>query len=168
MNAMNDEAIMERLQTTLLARIESGEKCGPFYAAVIDAKGETIAEAANGVVLTNCSHAHAEMQAIAAAERRLGTWNLSGRNLTLYTTAEPCMMCVGGILWSGINRVVFGIGTKDVERIAGFDEGFKPNWREEFARRGICVIGPVLPDLGCRVMEAYMRHQGTIYSPRKS
>jgi len=163
---VNDEAIMTRLQETLLGRIESGDDCGPFYAAVVDGEGKTVAEAANGVVHTNCSHAHAEMQAIAAAERKLGSWNLAGRGLTLYTTAEPCMMCVGGILWSGIERVVYGIGTEDVERIAGFDEGFKPKWREEFARRGIRVCGPVLPELGCKVMAEYMRHRGVVYSPR--
>jgi len=164
---MNDETMMRRLQETLLAKIVAGEGCGPFYAAVVGADGEVVAEAANSVVNANCSHAHAEMNAIAAAERKLGTWNLSGRGFTLYTTAEPCMMCVGGILWSGVARVVYGVGTAAVERIAGFDEGFKPNWREEFAKRGITVVGPVLPELGESVMAEYVKRQGTVYAPTR-
>jgi len=165
---LNDEEIMRRLQETLLARIEGGDACGPFRAAIVDAEGKIVAEETNGVVKTNCSHAHAEMQTIAAAEKLLGSWNLAGRGLTLYTTAEPCMMCVGGILWCGVERVVYGVGTEDVEAIAGFDEGFKPNWREEFARRGISVVGPVLPELGRRVLAAYRARQGVVYSPQRT
>jgi len=164
---MNDESVMRRLQETLRGMIAAGEGCGPFFAAVVDANGNVVAESANTVVNAKCSHAHAEMNAIAAAEAKLGTWNLSRKGLTLYTTAEPCMMCVGGILWSGIGRVVYGVGTEAVERIAGFDEGFKPNWREEFARRGIEVVGPVLPELGERVMAEYVKRQGEVYSPKR-
>jgi len=158
---------MRRLQETLRGKIAAGEGCGPFYAAIVDADGNVVAEAANDVVNAKCSHRHAEMNVIAAAEKKLGTWNLSGMGLTLYTTAEPCMMCAGGILWSGISRVVFGIGTEAVERIAGFDEGFKPNWRGEFAKRGIAVVGPVLPELGEAVMAEYVKRQGEVYSPRR-
>jgi len=161
-----DERIMTCLQETLRAKIERSEGCGPFHAAIVDADGNVVAEESNAVVNANCSHAHAEMQAIAAAERKFRSWNLSGRGLTLYATAEPCMMCVGGILWSGIERVVYGVGTEDVERIAGFDEGFKPNWKDEFARRGISVVGPVLPELGRQVLMVYREHQGVVYSPR--
>jgi len=136
-----DEQIIRRLQATLLSKIQQGDKCGPFYAAVVDAEGAIVSESANSVVPSNCSHNHAEMNAIALAEKKLGTWNLSGQGLTLYTTAEPCMMCVGGILWSGVERVVYGVGTESVERIAGFDEGFKPNWRDEFASDRIVLGG---------------------------
>jgi len=162
-----DEEMIRRLQATLLSKIQAGDKCGPFYAAVVDGDGEVVAESANSVVPSNCSHNHAEMNALALAEKKLGTWNLSRRGLTLYTTAEPCMMCVGGILWSGVGRVVYGVGTTSVERITGFDEGFKPNWREEFARRNIEVTGPVVPDVGEAVLAEYMRRQGVVYSPSR-
>jgi len=162
-----DEQMIRRLQATLLSKIQAGEKCGPFYAAVVDGDGTVVAESENSVVPSNCSHHHAEMNAIELAEKKLGTWNLSGRGLALYTTAEPCMMCVGGILWSGIGRVVYGVGTESVERIAGFDEGFKPNWREEFARRNIEVIGPIVPEVGEAALAEYMRRQGTVYSPKR-
>lgn len=76
------------------------------------------------------------------------------------------MMCVGGILWSGIGRVVYGVATESVERITGFDEGFKPNWRDEFAKHGIEVVGPVAPEVGEAVLTEYMNRQGVVYAPR--
>lgn len=162
-----DVKVIRELQAKLLKKIQDGDGCGPFYAAVVDACGEIVAESANSVVPSGCSHNHAEMNAISLAEKRLGTWNLSGRGLTLYTTAEPCMMCVGGILWCGIGRVVFGVDTESVERITGFDEGFKPNWREEFARRNIEVVGPVAVEAGEAVLAEYMRRSGVVYSPKR-
>ena len=163
-----DRVMMRRLQSTLLSRIEAVDGCGPFYAAVVSADGTIVSESANSVVSAGCSHNHAEMNAISLAERKLGTWNLAGKGLTLYTTAEPCMMCVGGILWSGIERVVFGVPTESVERMVGFDEGFKPNWREEFARRCITVVGPLLPEVGEAVLAAYIKRSGVVYSPERS
>lgn len=163
----DDEVMMKRLQTILRDKILEGDRCGPFYAAVVDERGEIVAESANSVVSSRCSHNHAEMNAIRLAEEKLATWKLSGKGLILYTTSEPCMMCVGGILWSGISRVVYGVSTEAVERITGFDEGFKPNWQKEFERRGIAVSGPILPELGESVLADYMSHQGIVYSPRK-
>ena len=50
-------------------------------------------------------------------------------------------MCMGGIMWSGIKAVYYGVPSKRVEEIAGFDEGYKPGWVEAFAPRGIKVEG---------------------------
>jgi tRNA(Arg) A34 adenosine deaminase TadA len=166
-SAKNDEAVMLELQEKLRKKIAGGDGCGPFYALIIDGEGAVISESANSVVGTGCSHNHAEMNAIRLAEEKLGTWNLAGRGLTLYTTAEPCMMCVGAILWCGIERVVYGVSTESVERITGFDEGFKPDWRGEFAKRGIEVSGPVLPDFGESALRDYMQLSGTGYSPKR-
>ena len=163
-----DEAIIEGLQARLAERIAKGDGCGPFIAAVADGEGNIIAEAANSVVASGQSHCHAEVNAIALAERNLGTWNLSGRGLTLYASSEPCMMCLGAILWCGIERVVYGVSTPSVERITGFDEGIKPSWREEFAKRGIEVVGPMLEDVGEKVLEDYVRRGGVKYQGRRS
>ena len=130
------------------------------------AGGAVVAESANSGVPSQCSHNHPEMNALALAEKALGSWKLAGCGLTLYTTAESCMMCVGGILWSGIGRVVYGVATESVERITGFDEGFKPNWWDEFAKRGIEVVGPVAPEVGEAVLTEYMNRQGVVYAPR--
>ena len=168
MNAMSrDESIMEGLQTRLAERIAKGDNCGPFIAAIADGEGKIVAEAANSVVASGQSHCHAEVNAIALAERKLGRWNLSGRGLTLYASSEPCMMCLGAILWCGIERVVYGTSTPAVERITGFDEGIKPSWREEFAKRGIEVVGPLLEDRGEKVLEDYVRSGGITYQSKR-
>ena len=164
---VSDEDVIEGLQKRLAERLAKGNTCGPFIAAIADRSGKILSEAANSVVDSGQSHCHAEMNAISLAERALGTWNLSGRGLTLYTSAEPCMMCLGGILWSGIERVVYGVSTADVERITGFDEGFKPKWRDEFSKRGIEVVGPLLEDLGRSVLADYVRRSGIIYQRKR-
>ena len=114
---MTDEQIMRDLQVDLLVRIKAGEKCGPFEAAIYDRAGTCIATATNSVELNNCSHNHAEMNVIRLVEEKFGTWNLAPRNLVLYTTSEPCMMCMGGILWSGIRKVVYGVPSDRVRRL---------------------------------------------------
>ena len=163
-----DERIMEELQAKLLERIRQGAECGPFMAAIYDQSGVCIVEATNSVTATNCSHNHAEMNAIRIAEERFGSWNLAPQDLTLYTTSEPCMMCTGAILWSGIRTVVYGVPTARVEAIAGFDEGFKTaQWKEECARRGIRVVGPVAVAAGEAVFREYLRLGKVVYVPQR-
>lgn len=162
---MTDEQIMRNLQADLLARIKGGEKCGPFEAAIYDRNGTRIATATNSVELNNCSHNHAEMNVIRIVEEKFGTWNLAPQNLVLYTTSEPCMMCMGGILWSGIRKVVYGVPSDRVEAITGFDEGFKPDWKNEFVQRGIEVVGPIAVEEGEAVHREYVRRGNKVYVP---
>ncbi len=140
---------------------------GPFLAAIYDADGKQIVRAANSVVSMNCSHNHAEMNAIRDAEELLHTYDLSGHNLSLYVTAEPCIMCLGGIMWSGIRNVYFGVTSKVVESITGFDEGFKPNWLNEFKRRNITVYGNIEPEHGESVLRDYMTQNRIVYKPKR-
>ena len=65
---------------------------GPFVAAIYDDKGNEIVRVANSVVNNMCSNNHAEMNAIKAAEEIFGTFDLAPYNLSLYVTAEPCIM----------------------------------------------------------------------------
>lgn len=162
---MNDETIMRELQAGLMASIRAGSGCGPFMAAVYDRQWKCLVRTTNSVVTSGCSHNHAEMNAIRLAEEKLGTWDLGPSDLVLYTTSEPCLMCTGGILWSGIRKVVFGVPTALVESITGFDEGFKAGWREAFAARGIEVVGPVVPEVGEEVLREYVRLGEKVYSP---
>lgn len=121
----------------------------------------------NTVALDKCSHNHAEMNAIRVAEEKLGTYDLGPFNLKLYTTSEPCSMCMGGIMWSGIREVYYGVPSESVERITGFDEGFKPGWLEEFKKRGITVYGNIERELGEQALRNYMEKGGTIYQPQR-
>ena len=153
------------LQEELKDYIAGGS--GPFLAAIYDEKGNLIAKTANSVVSETCSHNHAEMNAIKAAEKALNTYDLSAYSPRLYVTAEPCIMCLGGILWSGIKEVYYGVPSADVEKITGFDEGFKPQWTEEFKRRGIVVYGNIEPQAGKRVLEDYVNQNHIIYEPHR-
>ena len=157
--------ILLELQKELPTYIANGS--GPFLAAVYDAEGHLISKEANSVVLRQRSHRHAEMNAIKMAEKTLNTYDLSPYNLVLYSTAEPCMMCLGGILWSGIKEIYYGVPSNVVEEVTGFDEGFKPDWQEAFRQRGIIVHGPIEEDAGKKVLQAYVAQNGVFYGPKK-
>ena len=159
------QKIISQLQRELPNYIAKGK--GPFLAAVYDDKGNLIAKEANSVVAKKCSHNHAEMNAIKAAEKALKTYDLSGYNLRLYVTAEPCMMCLGGIMWSGIKEVYYSVPSKKVEEITGFDEGFKPKWLEEFKKRHITVYGNIEVEAGMEVLQDYVKRGKTVYKPER-
>ena len=128
---------------------------------IYDENDNLIAKQANSVINEVCSHNHAEMNTIKAAEKALNTYDLSSHNLRLYVTAEPCMMCLGGIMWSGIKHVYYGVPSKRVEEITGFDEGFKPNWFNEFKKRGITVYGQIEQSAGETVLKDYVANKHT-------
>lgn len=157
--------IILALQEELKSYIAKGS--GPFLAAIYDEKGNLIAKEANSVVKETCSHNHAEMNTIKAAEKALKTYDLSAHNLSLYVTAEPCIMCLGGIMWSGIKEVYYGVPSKLVEEITGFDEGFKPDWLEEFKKRHITVYGNIETKAGAEVLREYVEQGHTVYKPER-
>ena len=126
-----------------------------------------MAKGFNSVVRDACSHHHAEMNVIQAVENKLKTYDLSAHNLKLYVTAEPCTMCLGAILWSGIKEVYYGVPSDQVEKITGFDEGFKPDWFKEFKKRGITVYGNIAVTEGEKVLKTYVKQGYPIYKPSK-
>ena len=164
-NLIKATKIILGLQKELKKYIDKGH--GPFLAAVYDENGKLVAKAANTVVKKSCSNNHAEINAIKMAEKKLGTYDLSPYNLSLYVTSEPCMMCLGGIMWSGIKEIYYGVPSERVTKITGFDEGFKQNWLNEFKKRGITVYGQIEVDTGERVLKDYVSHGHTIYKPSK-
>ena len=156
--------IISQLQYELPKYIKRG--CGPFLAAVY--RGDKlVAKCANTVVMDKCSNHHAEINVISAVQRKSKTYDLSGDDLSLYITSEPCSMCVGAILWSGIKNVYYGVPSKKVEKITGFDEGFKPNWFNEFKKRGINVYGNIETELGETVLEQYIESKHVVYKPSR-
>ena len=76
-------------------------------------------------------------------------------------------MCIGGIMWSGIKEVYYGVPSKDVEKITGFDEDFKPHWFKEFKKRGIVVYGNIEPSLGKRELFRYKNAGKEVYKPSR-
>lgn len=93
---------------------------GPFGAVIVK-DGTIVGEGANSVTSTNDPTAHAEVVAIRKACGKLGSFELL--NCDLYTSCEPCPMCLGAIYWTRLARVYFANTTRDAARI-GFDDSF--------------------------------------------
>jgi len=91
---------------------------GPFGAVIVRG-GEIVAEAANQVTSTNDPTAHAEVMAIRDACRKLRAFDLPG--CEIYTSCEPCPMCLGAIYWAHLDRIYFANDATDASQ-AGFDD----------------------------------------------
>lgn len=121
----------------------------PFGAVVVSADGELLAEAYCNTTETGDCTGHAETNAVRQLSPRVGRDALA--QATLYSSAEPCVMCAGAIFWSGIGRVVFGI---DAERLRVFrgeraeQRDAELSCRDVFAAspHAIECIGPALVD----------------------
>ncbi len=95
-----------------------GSEGGPFGAVIVK-EGEIIASAHNQVLVTNDPTMHAEIIAIRAASQKLGRFILD--DCEIYTTCEPCPMCLAAIIWARIPKVYFGANRMDAEAV-GFDD----------------------------------------------
>ena len=91
---------------------------GPFGAVVVQ-NGQIVAEGVNRVLQDHDPSAHAEIVALRAAGERLQQWHLEG--CTLYTSCEPCPMCLGAAYWAHVDRIVFAADRHDAARV-GFDD----------------------------------------------
>ena len=112
----DDEKFLRRAVEIALKELDNG--AGPF-GAVITSDGKIISEAVNRVVLKNDPTAHAEIIAIREAALTLNSHDLSA--CTLYTSCEPCPMCLGAIYWAGIKKVVYDCDRTDAAA-AGFND----------------------------------------------
>ena len=115
---MNNNELMRRAIALSEESVNNGG--GPF-GAVIARNGEIVAEAANRVTLDNDPTAHAEVSAIRLASRKLGTFNLAGCDI--YTSCEPCPMCLGAIYWARLDNIYYANNREDAANI-GFDDEF--------------------------------------------
>jgi tRNA(Arg) A34 adenosine deaminase TadA len=138
---------------------------GPFSAAVVErGSGELIAVGVNSVTRLNNSVLHAEVVALMLAEQRLGSFTLREHGCELLTSCEPCAMCLGAILWSGVQRVVCGASREDALAL-NFDEG--PVFAESYRymqERGIDFVHGVARAEARAVLEAYRADGGLIYN----
>jgi tRNA(Arg) A34 adenosine deaminase TadA len=121
---------------------------GPFGAAVFDLdSGRLVAVGVNRVVPQSCSVAHAEMMALMVAQQRLSRHRLNdgGGRYALATSAQPCCQCYGASVWAGIDELLIGARSEDVEALTDFDEGPLPaDWIGELTRRHIVVRRDIL------------------------
>lgn len=115
---------MTSQQTLIIRAIELAEenvrasRGGPF-GAVVAQDGEILGEGVNEVTARNDPTAHAEIEAIRAACRRLGSFTLAG--CEIYASCEPCPMCLAAIYWARLDRIYYANTRADAARI-GFDD----------------------------------------------
>ena len=93
---------------------------GPFGAVITDKNGNIIAQGNNMVLANNDPTAHAEVTVIREACKKLGTYDLSG--YILYTSCEPCPMCLSAIIWANIKTVYYGCTREDAGNIGFRDD----------------------------------------------
>lgn len=115
---MTNQELMRRAIALAVENVKQGG--GPF-GAVIARNGEIVAEGVNRVTMQHDPTAHAEVQAIRNACTKLGTFDLSGCDI--YSSCEPCPMCLGAIYWAHLSHLYFA-GTKTDAAEAGFDDAF--------------------------------------------
>lgn len=140
---------------------------GPFGAIVVEEEsGRLISVGMNRVIPASNSILHAEIVAFMMAQARLRTYTLGAPGLpphTLVSSCDPCAMCLGATLWSGVRRLVCGATREDAERVR-FDEGpvFPESYRY-LADKGIATVHGVLRAEARAVLEAYAA-SGEIYN----
>lgn len=121
---------------------------GPFGAVIVK-DGEIIAGGSNSVTIDNDPTAHAEVNTIRKACQRLGTFDLSG--CVIYTSCEPCPMCLGAIYWARISRIYYGNTRKDARDIEFADDFIY----EELDRPMDARTVPIIPMLRDEALESF-------------
>ena len=111
----------EFMRRAIQLSLESVKHGGGPFGAVIVKEGKIIAEAANRVTLDNDPTAHAEVNAIRQAARSFVIFDLGGSEI--YTSCEPCPMCLGAIYWAHLDHIYYGCNRRDAAD-AGFDDEF--------------------------------------------
>lgn len=116
---MEKEELMRRSIAVSENSVRNGG--GPFGAVIASKDGEIIAEASNSVTIDHDPTAHAEVNCIRKATAKLGTFDLAGYDI--YTSCEPCPMCLGAIYWAHLDKIYYANDRKDAAAI-GFDDDF--------------------------------------------
>lgn len=141
---------------------------GPFGAAIFEqSTGALLAVGVNSVMRLNNSTLHGETVAIMMAQQRLGSYTLAGSPdvaYELFSSCDPCAMCLGAVLWSGVRRMVTGADRDDATALS-FEEGpvFPQSYRY-LEERGVTITRGVLRQEAAAVLELYRRQGGPIYN----
>ncbi len=132
---------------------------GPFGAVITDKEGNIIATGNNQVLLNNDPTAHAEVTAIRNACKKLNTYDLSG--YVLYTSCEPCPMCLSAIIWSNIKDIYYACTREDAANI-----GFRDDLIYEYLKgnnQDIITLKQIDRDQCIETFEKYQKENKTIY-----
>ena len=156
MSSLPNPEFLRRAIALATQNVVSG-KGGPF-AAVIVRDGVVVGEGANSVTATNDPTAHGEVNAIRAACAALGVFTLKG--CELYTSCEPCPMCLAASYWARLDAIYYGCSAADAAR-AGFDDAFL------YAEMKKAGAERALPETQLLAEEAWASFASWIASPNK-
>ena len=169
--ACSDDEAKVALAIALSRRNVDAGTGGPFGAVVFGPDHRVVAAGVNRVTPHGCSLAHAETMTYMLAQQRLGRVRLNRDDddrplgpYVLATSAQPCCQCYGATVWAGIDRLLIGARSTDVEELTEFDEGPLPqDWVGELERRGIAVVRDLLRDDARAVLRTYGEGGGARY-----
>lgn len=134
-------------------------QCGGPFGAVIVKDGEIVSIAHNTVIESSDATAHAEVNAIRKASEKLGTHDLSG--CTLYTSAQPCPMCLSAIIWANIKEVYYANTAQDAE-----DIGFRDDMIYDYLKgdnKDIIKLYQIGREEAIKVFKDFKKNSKTIY-----
>ena len=138
---------------------ESVKNGGGPFGAVIVKDGEIVAGSANSVTIDNDPTAHAEVNTIRQACKKLGTFDLS--DCVIYTSCEPCPMCLGAIYWARIKKVFYGNTKKDAADINFADDFIYKELETSYEHRTVPLI-PLLRNEAIKTFRAWEEKQDKI------
>jgi guanine deaminase len=152
-----DNPFMARAIQLSLDNVLSG-KGGPFGAVVVRG-GNIVAEGVNRVTSTSDPTAHAEVVAIREACAKLGVFELS--DCEIYTSCEPCPMCLGAIYWARLARIYFGNLASDASKI-GFDDSFIYREIAQVLRKRTIPMVPMMREQALAAFRAWQEKPNKI------
>lgn len=152
MAAKHDEALMREAIREMRAAGLDNKTGGPF-GAVIAKNGEVVASAGNSVIRDLDPSAHAEVNAIRAACKQLGTWDLSG--CVMYTSCECCPMCYAAAYWAGIRNVFYAASWSDYNDLFS-DEAINQDMQKPKEQREI-KLTQILKCEACEVWDEFRK-----------
>lgn len=132
---------------------------GPFGAIIVDKEGNIISNGNNQVLKNNDPTAHAEIVAIREACKKLNTYDL--KNYTLYTSCEPCPMCLSAIIWANIKEVYYGCTKEDAGKI-----GFRDDMIYDYLKgknKDLINLKQIDREECIKTFEEYKNNNGVIY-----
>ena len=149
----------EYMRKAIDLAIENVKNGGGPFGAVIVKNGEIVSTGVNRVTANNDPTAHAEVSAIRAACEKLGTFMLDG--CEIYSSCEPCPMCLGAIYWAHIDRLYYGCNKSDAAD-AGFDDSFIYKELELNSSKRRLKTEELLPDEAKAAFEAWKNNESKI------
>ena len=145
----SNKKFMRKAIALSLKNIENGG--GPFGAVIVK-DGKIVATGVNRVTTSTDPTAHAEVNAIRKAAKKLGTFDLSG--CEIYTSCEPCPMCLGAVYWAHLDKMYYGNTKADAKSI-GFDDSFIYDEIELKPEKRRLQSAQLLPDEAIKAFESW-------------